>query len=48
MKVYNFDNSASNESDLDMSPHSLDSEFGVPIMWTPRVKKVFASTNEKL
>ena len=48
MKEYDSDNSSTNESDLGMSPRSLDSEFGVPIMRTPGVKKALASTNEKL
>ena len=36
------------DSDPNLSAPSLDSEFGVPIMRTPRVKKVLTSTNEKL
>ena len=36
------------DGDSDDSARSLDSEFGVPIMQTPRVKKAFISTNEKL
>ena len=36
------------DSDSDISARSLDSEFGVPIMWTPGVKKALTSTNEKL
>ena len=36
------------DSGSDDSARSLDSEFGVPIMRTPRVKKVLTSTNEKL
>ena len=35
-------------SDSDVSECSLDSEFGVPIMWTPRVEKALTSANEKL
>ena len=35
-------------SDSDLSARSLDSEFGVPIMRTPGVKKALTSTNEKL
>ena len=35
-------------SDLDASARSLDSDFGVPIMQTPRVKKALISENEKL
>ena len=35
-------------SDSDDSAHSLDSEFGVPIMRKPGVKKVLTTTNEKL
>ena len=37
-----------NESDSDVSAHSLDNEFGVPIMRTPNVKKALTPTNEKL
>ena len=36
------------ESDLDVLPHSLDSEFGVPIMGTLGVNKAFTLTNNKL
>ena len=36
------------DSDSDVSAASLDSEFGVPIMWTAGVKKALTSTNEKL
>ena len=36
------------DSNLDDSALSLDSEFGVPIMRTPRVKKALKTTNEKL
>ena len=36
------------ESDSDVSAHSLDNEFGVPIMRTPNVKKALTPTNEKL
>ena len=36
------------DSDSDYSAHSLDSEFGVPIMRIPGVKKALTSTNEKL
>ena len=31
------------DSDSDVSAPSLDSEFGVPIMWTPGVKKALTS-----
>ena len=37
-----------NNSDSDDSAHSLDSDFGVPIMRTPGVKKALTLTNEKL
>ena len=36
------------DSDSDDSACSLDSEFGVPIMRIPGVRKTFTSTNEKL
>ena len=36
------------DRDSDDSARSLDSEFGVPIMRTPGVKKALTSTNEKL
>ena len=36
------------ESDSDVSVHSLESEFGVPIMQIPGVKKALTLTNEKL
>ena len=36
------------DSDSDVSAPSLDSEFGVPIMRTPGVKKVLTSTKGKL
>ena len=37
-----------NDSYSNVSAPSLDSEFGVPIMRTPGVKKALTSTNEKL
>ena len=36
------------DQDSDDSARLLDSEFGVPIMCTPGVKKALKSTNEKL
>ena len=36
------------DSDGNESTHPLDSEFGVPIMRTPDVKKALTPTNEKL
>ena len=36
------------DSDSDVSAPSLDSEFGVSIKLTPRVKKALTSANEKL
>ena len=35
------------ESDMDGLAHSIDTNFGVPIMRTPRVKKALVGTNEK-
>ena len=42
-KVGHFD-----KSDADRSACSVNSEFGVPIMKTPIIKKALADTNEKL
>ena len=36
------------KSDVDRSTCSIDYEFGVPIMKTPRVKKALVGTNEKV
>ena len=47
-KMLEYEVNHPNESDLDVSAHSLDNEFGVPIMWTLGVKKALTLTTEKL
>ena len=46
MPEYDVDHTDDNDSDV--SARSLDSDFGVSIMRTPRVKKALTSANEKL
>ena len=47
-KMLEYEVNHPNESNSDVSTPSLDSEFGVPVMRIPDVKKVLTSTNEKL
>ena len=47
-KMLEYEVDYSHESDVDGLAHSFDSDFGVPIMRTPGVKKDLATTNEKI
>ena len=44
-KMPQYEDDHPENSDLDVTAPSIDSEFGIPIMRTPGVKKVLTSTN---
>ena len=48
MPEYEDNHSTSAESNMEGLTHSIDNDFGVPIMRTPRVKEDLTLTNERL
>ena len=47
-KMVEYDVNHSDESDVDGLAHSVDNDFGVPIMRTHGLMKALTETNEKL